>query len=114
MAAVLSGQATASAGSSYCPAQPPFATYKNAFRRVPVPIGASVHREWQELGASSRCESDEKPPDKCRVHHIIKACERYCPFVDDEWYKIVDWYYPHTKPRRPIAGADLYDKLLSG
>jgi hypothetical protein len=78
-----------------------------------MPIGPSVHQEWQQFAATCRCEDDEHPRDECRVHSIIKACERYCQLVDDEWYKIADWYHPDTKPRRPITGTELYDKLLA-
>lgn len=78
-----------------------------------MPIGPSVHQEWQDFAASCQCEDDDHPSDDCRVHALIKACDRYCQLVDGEWYKIADWYHPDTKPRRPIAGADLYDKLLA-
>jgi hypothetical protein len=77
-----------------------------------MPIGPSVHQEWQEFAASCQCQNDEHPADNCRVHALIQACQRYCELVDEEWYKIADWYHPDTKPRRPITGADLYDKLL--
>jgi hypothetical protein len=77
-----------------------------------MPIGPSVHQEWQEFAASCRCEDNEHPKDDCRVHALIRACERYCQLVDEEWYKIADWYHEGTKPRRPISGAELYDKLL--
>jgi hypothetical protein len=78
-----------------------------------MPIGPSVHQEWQEFAASCDCEDDDHPKDDCRVHALIKSCERYCELVDAEWYKIADWYHPDTKPRRPITGAELYDKLLA-
>jgi hypothetical protein len=77
-----------------------------------MPIGTSVHQEWQEFVASCQCEDDEHPRDDCRVHAMIRASQRYCVLVDEEWYKIADWYHPDTKPRRPISGAELYDKLL--
>ncbi len=76
-----------------------------------MPIGPSVHQEWQAFAATCRCD-DERPKDDCRVHALIRACQRYCQFVDEEWYKIADWYHEGTKPRRPISGAKLYDKLL--
>jgi hypothetical protein len=78
-----------------------------------MPIGPSVHQEWQEFVATCRCENDEHPRDDCRVHAMIQACQRYCVLVDEEWYKIADWYHSDTKPRRPITGAELYDKLLT-
>ncbi|HEX3957275.1 MAG TPA: hypothetical protein VHZ03_11665 [Trebonia sp.] len=78
-----------------------------------MPIGPSVHAEWQEFAASCQCEDDEHPRDECRVHAIVKACQRYCQLIDEEWYKIADWYHPDTKPQRPIDGAVLYDKLLA-
>jgi hypothetical protein len=78
-----------------------------------MPIGPSVHQEWQEFAVSCDCEDDDHPKEDCRVHALIKACQRYCELVDAEWYKIADWYHPDTKPRRPIAGAELYDKLLA-
>jgi hypothetical protein len=75
-------------------------------------IGPSVHQEWQAFAASCHCENDDHPNSECRVHAMIKACQRYCELVDQEWYKIADWYHPNSKPRRPVSGADLYDKLL--
>jgi len=78
-----------------------------------MPIGPSVHQEWQEFAAACACEDDEHPSEDCRVHALIKACERYCQLVDEEWYKIADWYKPGTKPRRPVDGTALYDKLLA-
>jgi len=77
-----------------------------------MPIGPSVHQEWQEFAATCRCENDEHPADDCRVHALIRACQRYCQLVDEEWYKIADWYHEGTKPRRPLTGAALYDQLL--
>ena len=77
-----------------------------------MPIGPSVHQEWQEFVAACQCENDEHPHEDCRVHAMIQASQRYCQLVDEEWYKIADWYHPDTKPRRPITGAELYDKLL--
>lgn len=77
-----------------------------------MPIGPGVHQEWQELAASCHCEDDKQPHDDCRVHAIVRACERYCQLIDEEWYKIADWYHPGTKPRRPISGTELYDRLL--
>ncbi len=78
-----------------------------------TPIGPSVHEDWQEFVASCRCPEEDHPRADCRVHALVTACERYCQLIDAEWYKIADWYHPHTRPRRPIAGADLYDKLLA-
>lgn len=78
-----------------------------------MPIGPSVHEEWQEFVASCPCEDDEHPREDCRVHAMIQASQRYCVLVDEEWYKIADWYHPDTKPRRPITGAELYDRLLA-
>ena len=78
-----------------------------------VPDRPSVHQEWQEFAASCQCQDDEHPREDCRVHALIRACERYCQLVDGEWYKIADWYHPDTKPRRPISGTALYDKLLA-
>jgi hypothetical protein len=78
-----------------------------------MPIGASVHQEWQDFAASCHCEDDEHPQDDCRVHTMIRACGRYCQLVDEEWYKIADWYHDGAKPRRPVNGADLYEKLLA-
>jgi hypothetical protein len=77
-----------------------------------MPIGPSVHQEWQDFAATCQCEDDEHPRDDCRVHAMIRASQRYCELVDAEWYKIADWYHPDAKPRRPITGAELYDKLL--
>lgn len=78
-----------------------------------MPIGPSVHQEWQEFVAACQCESDEHQREDCRVHAMVQASQRYCHLVDGEWYKIADWYHPDTKPRRPITGAELYDKLLA-
>jgi hypothetical protein len=77
-----------------------------------MPIGPSVHAEWQEFAASCECEDDEQPRRDCRVHAVINACQIYCELVDGEWYKIADWYHEGTRPKRPITGAGLYDKLL--
>jgi hypothetical protein len=77
-----------------------------------MPIGPTVHAEWQEFAASCQCADIEHSNEDCRVHAMITACERYCGFVDQEWYKIADWYHPDSKPRRPISGTELYDKLL--
>jgi hypothetical protein len=78
-----------------------------------MPIGPSVHEEWQLFAASCQCPSDDLSADDCRVHALIKAAERYCQLIDSEWYRVADWYHEGTKPRRPIAGAELYDKLLA-
>jgi hypothetical protein len=76
-------------------------------------IGPGVLQEWLEFAASCQCQDPEHPQDDCRVHCLIKACESYCRLVDEEWYKIADWYHPDSKPRRPTTGAELYDKLLA-
>jgi hypothetical protein len=78
-----------------------------------MPIGPGIHQEWQQFAASCHCQDDQHPRDDCRVHPLVKACERYCQLIDEEWYKIADWYHPGTKPRRPISGTALYDKLLA-
>jgi hypothetical protein len=33
-----------------------------------MPIGPSVHQEWQEFVAGCYCEDDEHPREDCRVH----------------------------------------------
>jgi hypothetical protein len=78
-----------------------------------VPDRPNVHQDWQEFAATCRCQDDAHVQEDCRVHALLQACERYCRLVDEEWYKIADWYHPDTKPRRPISGTKLYDMLLA-
>lgn len=75
-------------------------------------FGQARHAEWQEYVASCVCPSNDEPQPGCQVHLTIQACDDYCQIIDEDWYRIADWYHPGAKPRRPVDGQRLYDRLL--
>lgn len=53
--------------------------------------GEVIQSRWNAWVAGCHCHPDT-PKEECEVHRVIGQCHRYMKLVDDNWYRIADWY----------------------
>jgi hypothetical protein len=47
-----------------------------------MPPGPDVDRGWQQFLSACNCKNDTRPSTKCRVHALIRECNRYSELVE--------------------------------
>lgn len=65
--------------------------------------GKAVVAKWDGWVDSCACDGDT-PQSNCTVHLAIGGCETYTRIVDEDWYRLADWY---RDPTTNIHGEDV-------
>ena len=88
-------------------------------------IGMDIHDDWQQWASECECtwEHPEDPAEvfptrhnhpgidkNCGLHLMVEACGDYCILIDEDWFRIQDWYSIDRKPELGISGEELYKR----
>jgi hypothetical protein len=69
-----------------------------------TPRGQRLFREWEQWFASCECPEEREPDSGCRLHRMLAACYEFVTLIDENWYRVANWY--HKLPL-DLHGPDL-------
>lgn len=66
----------------------------------PTDRGRELTAAWLDWAKTCTCDSAAPDPSSCDVHTWIAAADEFIRLIDDDWYRVADWYRhvvdPHT------------------
>jgi len=88
-------------------------------------IGMGLQREWQEWADECQCtwEHTEDAAEffptqrnhpginnNCGLHLMVEASGDYCRLVEEDWFRLQDWYSIDSRSERGISGEELFKR----
>jgi hypothetical protein len=61
-------------------------------RLYPIERGKEMMTVWLDWAKSCSCTLEAPAPDKCEVHGWMNACDQFIQLIDEDWYRIADYY----------------------
>ncbi len=70
----------------------------------PVERAKEMMTVWLDWAKACHCDLDDPDPERCEVHRWMSACDEFIRLIDEDWYRIADYY--RTSPS-DIHGVDI-------
>lgn len=75
-------------------------------RLLKEPRGAEMMDGWLSWAKTCTCDLHDPDPERCEVHRWMTACDEFIRLIDEDWYRIADYY--RTSDTN-IHGLDIRD-----
>jgi hypothetical protein len=54
--------------------------------------GKEMMADWLEWAKSCACDPENPDPQNCTIHSWLSACNEFVRLIDEDWYRIADYY----------------------
>jgi len=71
---------------------------------VGVQRGKEMMAVWLDWAKACGCDLDAPDPERCEVHRWKGACDEFIRLIDEDWYRIADYYRTSASD---IHGVDI-------
>ena len=61
-------------------------------RVYPAERGKEMMTVWLDWAKTCGCNLEAPDPVRCEVHRWVSACEQFIRLIDEDWYRIADYY----------------------
>ncbi len=69
---------------------------------------------WIEWARTCACDLAEPEPERCEVHTWMQAADEFVKLIDEDWYRIADWYRASEASVHGVEVGELWHARFRG